>query len=58
MRTSSAFAGAVTKRKSAARLLWIFDMVFLLSTIPISNEAPPQTDEVYGRLPKILVDSA
>jgi hypothetical protein len=22
------------------------------------NEAPPQTDEVYGRLPKILVDSA
>jgi putative ABC transport system substrate-binding protein len=23
-----------------------------------SNEAPPQTDEVYGRLPKILVDSA
>jgi hypothetical protein len=23
-----------------------------------ANEAPPQTDEVYGRLPKILVDSA
>jgi hypothetical protein len=25
---------------------------------PITNEALPQTDEVYGRLPKILVDSA
>ena len=25
---------------------------------PTPNEASPQTDEVYGRLPNILVDSA
>jgi hypothetical protein len=34
------------------------DIVFSEGGGEDPNEAPPQTDEVYGRLPKILVDSA
>jgi hypothetical protein len=47
--TSSARASSVsgTVRPSAFAALRL-----------ITNEASPQTDEVYGRLPNILVDSA
>jgi CheY-like chemotaxis protein len=49
---------ALVESQGPEETIELLNTYYTLMFDAISNEAPPQTDEVYGRLPKILVDSA